>query len=317
MNFDIKSFIEFDAKHNSIGTILVHPNNHPYDSDLLEMNGDNKITKVIPKPHNNGEFYQNLVNSAVYIFSNKIFDYIKSNQLQDLAKDILPKIIKENENLYGYKSAEYIKDMGTKDRFEDIKKDFQSGKVARLNKKYKRPCIFLDRDGVVNKNMDTSPSAEMFELLEGVTDAIKKINKSDYLSVIVTNQPMIAKGFVSFEEVENTHKKMESLLGEQQAFIDNIYFCPHHPQKGFEGEIKELKKECECRKPKSGMLLEATKDMNIELKKSWIVGDSESDLIAGKNIGCKSVFISEQHSPYADFYAKDLNEAIDLIMENS
>lgn len=313
MNFDIKSFIDFDRSYNSIGTTIVHPNDHPYDSDLLELNKNNRVTKVLPKPHKEGEYYQNLVNAAVYIFSPKIFDYIASGVSQDFGKHILPKIVNSGETLIGYKTAEYIKDMGTSDRFEAVKKDFLSGKVARLNKQNKRPCIFLDRDGVINKDMGSNPLCQDFELLDGVSEAIKQINKSDYLSVVVTNQPMIAKGFVTFEEVDNTHKKMETLLGENHAYVNGIYYCPHHPDKGFDGEVKELKIDCECRKPKPGMLLKAADDFNIDLKKSWMIGDSKRDIDAGKNANCKTVSIGKDLG--ADYCAKDLKEAVEIIIK--
>ena len=313
MDFDIASFIEFDKQYNSIGTTIIHPNDHPYDSDLLEINKNNKVTKVLPKPHQNGEYYQNLVNAAVYIFSPKIFEYIEEGISQDFGKHILSKVVEAGETLIGYKTPEYIKDMGTADRFEAVKNDFLTGKVARLNKQNKRPCIFLDRDGVINKDMNSKPLCKDFELLEGVADAIKSINKSDYLSVVVTNQPMIAKGFVTFEEVENTHKKMETLLGEQHAYLNGIYYCPHHPEKGFDGEIKELKIDCECRKPKAGMLFSATKDLNIDLEKSWMIGDSKRDIEAGKNANCKTISIKEDFG--ADYIAQDLKDAVNYILK--
>ena len=313
MDFDIASFIEFDKQYNSIGTTIIHPNDHPYDSDLLEINKNNKVTKVLPKPHQVGEYYQNLVNAAVYIFLPKIFEYIEEGVSQDFGKHILPKVVKAGETLIGYKTPEYIKDMGTADRFEAVKNDFLTGKVARLNKQNKRPCIFLDRDGVINKDMGSKPLCKDFELLDGVADAIKSINKSDYLAVVVTNQPMIAKGFVTFEEVENTHKKMETLLGEQHAYLNGIYYCPHHPEKGFDGEIKELKINCECRKPKAGMLFRATKDLNIDLEYSWMIGDSQRDIEAGKNANCKTISIKEDFG--ADYIAQDLKDAVNYILK--
>ena len=314
MDFDIDSFINFDKQYNSIGTTIVHPNDHPYDSDLLEVDDNNKVTKVLPKPHEEGKYYQNLVNAAVYIFSSKIFDYIDEGISQDFGKHILPKIVENGELLIAYKTPEYIKDMGTNDRFEVVKNDLLSGKVASLNKKNPRPCIFLDRDGVINKNMDTKPFTDDFELLDGVTDAIKKINKSKYLSVVVTNQPMIAKGFIDFEELTNTHKKMETLLGNAGSFVNAIYYCPHHPEKGFEGEVVELKVDCDCRKPKPGMLIKASKDLNIDLANSWMIGDSLRDIEAGKNAGCKTVSIGKDLG--ADYSAKNLLEAINYILED-
>lgn len=312
MDFDLQSFIDFDKQYNSIGTALVHPNDHPYDSDLLEIDETNKVINVIPKPHKEGEYHQNLVNAAVYIFSEKIFDFIEKDKKQDFGKDILAKIVESNKSLYAYNTPEYIKDMGTKDRFEHVKNDFETGKVARLNKINKRKCIFLDRDGVINKNMDSSPSVDKFELLDGVADAIKKINKSDYLAIVVTNQPMIAKGFTTFEVVNYTHKKMESLLGKEGSYVNKIYYCPHHPEKGFEGEISELKIDCECRKPKPGMLLKAAKEFNIDLENSWMIGDSIRDIEAGKNAGCKTVGIGEIEG--ADCNVKNLQDAIEKIL---
>lgn len=313
MDFDIASFIEFDKQYDSIGTTIIHPNDHPYDSDLLEINKNNKVTKVLPKPHQNGEYYQNLVNAAVYIFSPKIFQYIEEGVSQDFGKHILSKVVEAGETLIGYKTPEYIKDMGTADRFEAVKNDFLTGKVARLNKQNKRPCIFLDRDGVINKDMDSKPLCKDFELLDGVAEAIKSINKSDYLSVVVTNQPMIAKGFVTFEEVENTHKKMETLLGEQHAYLNGIYYCPHHPEKGFDGEIKELKIDCECRKPKAGMLFSAKKELNIDLENSWMIGDSQRDIDAGKNANCRTISIKKDLG--ADYIAQDLKDAVNYILK--
>ena len=315
MDFDIKSFIEFSADYKDIaGVLLVHPNDHPYDSDLLEIDKNNLISSFIPKPHQNNEYYSNLVNAAVYIFSREIFKYIETNKFQDFGRDILPKVLAYGGKLAGYKSAEYVKDMGTADRFEKVKADFESGKVSGLNKQNKRPCIFLDRDGVINSNMDEHPNVADFKLLPGVVEAIRKINQSGYLAVVVTNQPMIAKGFLTFDELSQMHKRMETLLGEEHAYLDGIYFCPHHPHKGFAGEVVDLKIDCECRKPKAGMLFKAQEDFNIDLGKSWMIGDSERDIQAGKNAGCKTIFISSEEDKFgADFLASNLTQAVEII----
>ena len=217
----------------------------------------------------------------------------------------------EHDELFKWRAVQHFRDVWYAPENEGL--NF----AQRFNKAKKRACIFLDRDGVINKDMDSNPNINEFELLEGVGEAIKRINQSDYLAVIVTNQPMIAKGFIAEDKVHEIHKKMETLLGEQGAFINEIYYCPHHPEKGFEGEIPELKIDCECRKPKSGMLLKAQKEMNIDLEESWMIGDNERDLIAGKNVGCKTVYISKEKSIYADYYANNLKEAVNTILENS
>ena len=135
-------------------------------------------------------------------------------------------------------------------------------------------------------------------MIDGVAEAIRKINESGYLAVVVTNQPVVARGEVSFEELEEIHNKMETLLGKEGAYLDAIYYCPHHPHKGYEGERPELKIDCDCRKPKPGMLLKAAADFNIDLSKSWMVGDGENDIKAGINAGCKTVLLSNGNESY-------------------
>lgn len=130
---------------------------------------------------------------------------------------------------------------------------------------------------------------------------------------------MIAKGFISFQDVENIHKKLETDLGNNQAYVDRIYYCPHHPDKGFAGEIPDLKIDCDCRKPKIGLFLQAQQDFNIDLSRSWMIGDSETDMQAGKTAGCKTILVNNtvSHCEIADFQANNLLAAINLILERS
>ena len=139
-----------------------------------------------------------------------------------------------------------------------------------------------------------SCQTEELELIDGVAEAIKVINAKGYLAIVITNQPVIARGEVTFEELDTIHQKMETLLGYEGAYLDAVYFCPHHPHKGYEGEVPELKIECDCRKPKPGMLLQAAKDFHIDLSQSWMIGDTEIDVLAGKSAGCKTVLLSEE-----------------------
>lgn len=308
MDFDISSFINFDSQDtNTLGTLLVHPGNHPYDSDLVEVNSHNDIIGFLPKPHPKELLYRNLNNAAVYILSPDILRLIPEDQNLDFGKDIFPKLVSEGYRLRAYDTAEFIRDMGTPDRLKVIEKEVVSGLVTSLNKENPRKAIFLDRDGTINENMDIHPSVKNFNLLPGVAEAIRKINETHYLAVVVTNQPMIAKGFLTFQELENIHKKMETLLGNERAYLDRIYFCPHHPEKGFAGELPELKVDCDCRKPKPGMLLQAARDLNIDLTNSWMIGDNLSDIEAGRRAGCNSILLNK------DF---NLLDAVEEILAN-
>ena len=177
-----------------------------------------------------------------------------------------------------------------------------------------KKAIFLDRDGTINKYVGFLTDINEFELLDGVTEAIKMINESGYLAIVVTNQPVIARGEVSVEELQEIHNKMETLLGQAGAYIDDIFYCPHHPHKGYEGERPEYKIECECRKPKPGMLLAAAEKYNIDLRESWMIGDGENDIEAGKNAGCNVCVVGNAEIENVPRY-KNLLECVKAVFE--
>ena len=204
----------------------------------------------------------------------------------DLDRDVLKPNIPTGK-IYAYDTPEYIKDMGTPDRYYEVEKDIQTGKVKARNLSRKQKAVFLDRDGTLNKYVGFLRSADEFELLPGAAEAVKMINKSGYLAIVVTNQPVIARGECSWEELQKIHDKMETELGKEGAFLDGIYVCPHHKDKGFEGERPEYKFDCDCRKPKAGLFLQAAKDFNIDLSQSFMIGDSDRDVEAGENAGCR------------------------------
>ena len=182
-------------------------------------------------------------------------------------RDVLKPLISTGR-IFSYSSPEYVKDMGTPERFKQVESDLLSGKVQARNLAKKQRAIFLDRDGTINKEVGFLRDINDFELLPGVAEAIRKINSSGYLAIVITNQPVIARGEVTVDELDQIHNKMETLLGAEGAYIDGLYYCPHHPDKGYEGEVAELKINCDCRKPKPGMLLRAAHDFNIDLRKS-------------------------------------------------
>ena len=187
--------------------------------------------------------------------------------------------------------------------------------------KNKQKAIFLDRDGTINVLKGFLKKAEDFELLPNVAEAIKAINSSEYLAIVATNQPVIARGECTFEELEKIHTKLETLLGRQGAFINDLFYCPHHPHKGYEGEILELKFDCDCRKPKIGMLLKAAEKYNIDLSQSWYVVDTTMDIQTGINAGMKTVLVKTgeagkdgKYPAKADFEAENLIDAVEKIL---
>lgn len=300
---DFNSLVKFHKKHGGLVTLLTHPNDHPFDSGLIFADKLGCVTKWIAKEEDRPLYYRNRVNAGIHMISPQLFKEVDVSFIEkdlnmrkiikiDLDRQIL-KPLAGTGKMYCYDTFEYVKDMGTPERYQAVQNDYRSGIVQRKNRKNKQKAIFLDRDGTINQYVGFLRKIDDFCLLEGVAEAIKKINSSEYLAIVVTNQPVIARGEVTYYGLEEIHNKMETLLGKEGAYLDGIYFCPHHPNKGYIGEISELKIECDCRKPKPGMLLKAAEDFNIDLKQSWMIGDSESDMILGKQVGCKTILIKE------------------------
>lgn len=296
-DIDIARFYNYHKQKNGLATLFTHPNNHPYDSGIIVADENNCVKNWLHK-EDERLWYRNRVNAGIHMISPNIFKYEYGNNIFrellkiDLDRDVLKPLIITGQ-LYVYDSPEYVKDMGTPERFYAVAEDIKSGKVSAKNLSNKQKAVFIDRDGTINKYVGFLRNIDDFELLTNVPEAIRKINESGYLAIVVTNQPVVARGEVTLEELNEIHNKMETLLGNEGAYLDAVYFCPHHPHKGYKGEIPELKFECDCRKPKPGMLLKAAKDYNIDLEKSWMIGDGEIDIEAGKNAGCKTILLNE------------------------
>lgn len=298
-DIDFNRLVNFHKTKGGLVTLFTHPNSHPYDSGVLIADENDAVQQWLTKEDLRPQWYANRVNAGLHVISPKVLDMtgIDGNKVGeevdgkwikvDLDRQILKPLCGSGK-MFCYDSPEYVKDMGTPDRYESVCKDYAEGKVAAKNLNQKQKAVFLDRDGTINKYVGFLRSIDEFELLPGVADAIRAINASGYLAIVATNQPVIARGEVTCEQLREIHNKMETLLGAEGAYLDAIYFCPHHPHKGFDGEIVELKIDCDCRKPKPGMLIKAAKDFNIDLSASWMIGDGENDVKAGKAAGCKT-----------------------------
>ena len=321
-DIDLGSFWNFHQNQAGDISIFLHPNDHPFDSDLVEVDPSFQVLKIHPYPHDS-QWRQNLVNAALYMINKsalKGIDFVLDRP--DIAINLFPLMLESGKKLYGYISTEYIKDMGMPKRLSKVERDIDSGKVKSLKKQTPKMAIFIDRDGTINQEVNHLSSQDQFELLDGVGEAICQINAAGILAVIVTNQPVIARGELEESELKVIHNKMDTLLGSQGAYIDRLYYCPHHTDSGFEGEVEALKFDCDCRKPKIGLFTQAKKDLNIVLEKSWVVGDSTRDILAAQNAGMKSILVETGHAGKdcsfevnPDFIAKDLNEAVKLILK--
>ena len=306
LDVDFHRFINFHKEHQALASLTVHPNNHPFDSSLIvteilpASNGGmpihtNRVVKWMNK-EDERLYYRNIVNAGIEMISPRLLEEARAKlpslDKVDLDRDVLKPAI-ESGKIYAYETSEYIKDMGTPERLIEVENDLLSGKIAAHNLSVKQKAVFLDRDGTINETNGFLTDINDFELIEGAAEAIKQINKSGYLAVVVTNQPVIARGECSFEQLQEIHNKMETFLGREGAFIDGLFLCPHHTDRGFEGERIEYKIDCECRKPKAGLFVQAQKALNIDLSQSYMVGDSAIDIKAAENAGCKKAFLIE------------------------
>lgn len=281
---DFERFYSHHKKLGGVATILTHPNDHPYDSGIIVADSECKVLNWLHK-EDERLWYRNRVNAGMHMLSPQIFNHFTVLKKTDLDRDVLKPMIPNGE-LYIYDSPEYVKDIGTPDRYYAVQEDIISGNVRARNLKNRQRAVFLDRDGTINKYVGFLRELEQFELIPNISNNIKWFNQNGYLVIVVTNQPVIARGEVTWEELSKIHDKMETLLGQSGAYIDDIFVCPHHPHRGFEGEIEEYKKICNCRKPKPGMIFDAAKKYNIDLSVSYVIGDSNADVEAGKAAGC-------------------------------
>ncbi|WP_262288783.1 D-glycero-beta-D-manno-heptose 1,7-bisphosphate 7-phosphatase [Hallella absiana] len=325
---DFNRMIAYHQQHGGLVTLFTHPNSHPYDSGLIIADKDGKVERWLSKEDERPLWYDNRVNAGLHVIDPKILDLsIKNLELRedelrtqdivfdngahglssknqvlsskvDLDRQLLKPLCGTGE-MFCYDSPEYVKDMGTPERFHQVEADFKAGIVGAKNLNHQQKAIFLDRDGTINKYVGFLRKIDDFELIDGAAEAIKKINASGYLAIVVTNQPVIARGEVSWDELYEIHRKMQTLLGQQGAYLDGIYICPHHPDKGFAGERPEYKIACDCRKPKPGLLLRAAKDFNIDLSQSYMIGDDNRDVLAGTSAGCKDNAFIQTNKPNA------------------
>ncbi len=304
-DIDFNRFVEYHRKKGGIVTLFTHPNSHPYDSGLLIADGQGCVQQWLTKEDPRPEWYENRVNAGLHVIHPAALDLsgidpeiVGTEQdgkrvKVDLDRQILKPLCATGK-MFCYDSPEYVKDMGTPERFDSVCRDFRAGVVEARNLRNSQKAIFLDRDGTINEYVGFLRDIQEFRLLPDAAEAIREINASGYLAIVVTNQPVIARGEVTRDELEMIHRKMQTLLGQEGAYLDGIYYCPHHPHKGYEGEIPELKIECDCRKPKPGMLLKAAEDYHIDLHASWMIGDGENDIRAGKAAECKTALIGKE-----------------------
>ncbi len=320
---DLRRLWNAHGRAEADATLFLHPNDHPQDSDLVELDGKGRVRAIRPYPHPPGAHYRNLVNAALYVLEREgLAQFADAAAPSDIAKHLFPAMLAAGRHLHGYVSPEYIKDMGTPGRLDRVENDIRSGLVERLSGREPRAAVFIDRDGTLVREIGHLNRPEQIELLPGAAAAVRRLNRAGRLAIVATNQPVVARGEVSLEGLEAIHACMESGLGAEGAYLDGLYVCPHHPDRGFPGEVPALKIECDCRKPGTGLIDAACRDMGIDRGVSWMVGDTTADIETGRRSGLRTVLVRTGHAGsddrrtlHADYEAIDLLSAVGWILQ--
>jgi D-glycero-D-manno-heptose 1,7-bisphosphate phosphatase len=305
---DLHRFLAFHRACGGTATLFGHPNDHPADSVIIRADEQGRVSAFLPPEEERGDV-KNCVNAGLHIFSPRVLERFSEVKKTDLDREVLRPLAAEG-TLFVYRSPEYVKDMGTPARLTEAEADLASGRVAGSNLQRPQRAVFLDRDGTLNRYVGFLREPDQMELLEGAAEAVRLLNRRGMPVVVVTNQPVIARGEVSEAQLARIHDRLETLLGREGAFINAIYYCPHHPDSGFAGEVRALKIDCDCRKPKPVMLLAAAEHLHIDLAASYMIGDSDRDIEAGRRAGCRTAGIGVS----ADIVGSSLLDCVTQIL---
>ena len=309
-NVNYKDHVEKLSESEMLGLVLVHPNLHPNESDVFEYGASNNALKLFLKGTNLTGNYPARAIAGAYFIKKSSLEYFNLKE-SDIANGVIEPLFNAGKLLVE-NTFEYFQDTGTKKRLGKARKDYASGAYDLRGKKSKS-CIFLDRDGTLIPDIGADRKfIDKNDLSSETIKSISKANESGIPVILVTNQPGIAKGFITVEDFLATQQQLESILNDNFALLDDFVFCPHHPEIGFEGEVPELKVKCDCRKPGTGMIKEIERRHNVDIKTSILIGDSEADCEMASNCGMLYLKVAQDQSKSPDISAQ-IYEAISRI----
>jgi D-glycero-D-manno-heptose 1,7-bisphosphate phosphatase len=321
IDFDLREIIDADRGRDAAATLLVRPSDHPWDSDLVVVEGERRVTGFI-RAGEAREFPRNTANAAMYVVGRDVIGLMAADTKIDWVKDVFPAAIAAGMTLeaHVFSGQGFLKDMGTPRRLELVERYLAEKRLVEEARAHPKPIttVFLDRDGVINEEVDLLRDPADFRLLPGAAAAIARLNDAGMRVVVVTNQPVIARGLCSLETLAAIHARMHELLAAEGARVDAVYFCPHHPETHHRdpGSVAELRVACECRKPAPGMLLRAARELDCDLGAAVLVGDRSVDVQAATRAGVRSILLGAEPArpPRPTLVATSLAEAASAIL---
>lgn len=332
-DIDLPRFVDFHEAAGAAATLLVHPNAHPQDSDLIVLEEPvydigspipgsycGRVLRFDDKASARNYYYDNCVNAGLYMLEPEVVQGLGEARRLDLEREVLLPYLAQGR-LFGYRTTEYVKDAGTPARFRAAEAELAAGIWAEKNLEQPQRAIFFDRDGTLNVYRGLISVPEELDLLPGAADAVRLVNGSGRLALVVSNQPTVARGMCSVAGVQEINRRLGVLLGNEGAYLDDIVFCPHHPERGYPEENPAYKIPCHCRKPDTGMVEVLAKRWNIDTGRSWLVGDSSRDVECGQKAGLRTALVltgedrAEDCRFAPDLVADDVLAAVKRILE--
>ncbi len=299
-SLDLSRLFKFHNDLDSCLTLVTHPSSHPEDSDLVSVVNGSLVDKLFFKEKCNIE------NASKAFLGNSGISLIKKTILNDIDppdniknssifSHLVSKAFNKKIRVFSYNTSEYIHDMGTPNRLNKVEDDIRNNLLDSKSYINRQTALFLDRDNTLiecGEKQYICSLSEMVILKDNILK-LSSLSKNFSTIIVVTNQPQVSMGRLTLYELNKIHSTLIYECRKLNLLIDDIIFCPHHPHGGFNDEIKVLKYDCFCRKPKPGMLIEASYYKNIDLSNSLFIGDSERDRECAENAGCDFNFVQD------------------------
>lgn len=310
-NFNLEPMLAVHKKYNPIGTLLVRPSDHPWDSHLIDKDEVGHVKEFI-HTRQDGRFYKNMANAAFYVLNKNILGYIPADKASDFGADTFPEVLSVNGSLMTYvlPEEEFVKDMGTPNRFIAVEQYLQERSLAKKARlcQSKITTVLLDRDGVLNVDTGLIDSVDKLKMIEGSAEAVALLNKHGIRCFVITNQPVISRGMCSVEKLNEIHLYLAKEISKMGGKISDVYYCPHHPETHHNEGIIELRRACRCRKPAPGLIFQAQREHNFDLGATIMVGDRYTDIRAGDAAGVRTVLIGYDKKVNSTFQFSSLLE---------
>ncbi|MEM8997482.1 MAG: HAD-IIIA family hydrolase, partial [Acidobacteriota bacterium] len=284
-SLDWRRFLDHADARAGLGTLLVHRSTHPEDSDLVMLDDAGRAVGWSRRGDRRaGGVAGALGNAGLAVLHRDILRYVPRERPSDLFRDVMPGLVDRRAPLYGYRTSEYVRDMGTPGRLVSVAEDVASGRIYR-----KAELVLLDRDGVINREDELVVRPEMLDLIPGSARGIARLNRAGIRVEVVTNQSILARGLAGEDDLGRIHGRLRELLAAEGARLDRIRYCPHHPETHHGEGVEALRGPSRCRKPSTGMVDDALDETDIPAWRALVIGDRTGDMQLAVNAGLASI----------------------------